>query len=228
MLTPFSPNVSMDEARHAVHMNRLYRQLFFRDVVHKTNNFGNLKWMGNPIWQNIFDLWIIQETIAEIKPSLLIECGTNQGGSALFYANLFDLMDHGRIVTIDVQSMHSIKHPRIQFLLGSSTAPEIFEVIQQEVAKTEGPIMVILDSDHSAKHVAQEMKLYSPLVTPGSFMLVQDGVADVLEPLMAPPGPLVAIHEFLPHHPEFEVDHQRCEKFLITHHPLGWLRRKPL
>ena len=31
-------------------------------------------------WQNVFDLWVMQETIAEHKPALLIECGTNRGG----------------------------------------------------------------------------------------------------------------------------------------------------
>jgi cephalosporin hydroxylase len=30
----------------------------------------------------------------------------------------------------------------------------------------------------------------------------------------------------LSHHPEFEVDVARSERFLITHHPMGWLRRR--
>ena len=86
--------------------------------------------------------------------------------------------------------------------------------------------MVILDSDHSAAHVSKELESYSPFVSPGSYMLVQDGVIDVLDRWRsARPGPLAAIIEFLRHHPEFEVDTERCERFLITHHPMGWLRR---
>ena len=75
--------------------------------------------------------------------------------------------------------------------------------------------------------VAREMEAYASLVTPGSFMLVQDGIADLL-PMFdkRQPGPLSAIQEFLTRHCEFEVDNARCERFLITHHPMGWLRRK--
>ena len=58
--------------------------LFFQDLIYKTENFGSIKWLGYPIWQNILDLWTIQETIAEVRPRLLIECGTNRGGSSLF------------------------------------------------------------------------------------------------------------------------------------------------
>ncbi len=40
------------------------------------------------------------------------------------------------------------------------------------------------------------------------------------------PGPLPANRAFLERHPEFEYDRERNEKFLLTHHPLGWLRRR--
>jgi cephalosporin hydroxylase len=85
-----------------------------------------------------------------------------------------------------------------------------------------GPVMVILDSDHSAEHVAKEMEIYSRLVTPRSFLLVQDGIMDE----SGQTGPLRAINDFLQGHPEFEVDYERCNRFLVTHHPKGWLRRK--
>jgi cephalosporin hydroxylase len=71
------------------------RYLFFRELVHKTRNFDQTKWLGHRIWQNVLDLWTIQETIAEVRPALLIECGTNEGGSSMFFAHLFDLMSHG-------------------------------------------------------------------------------------------------------------------------------------
>jgi cephalosporin hydroxylase len=201
-------------------------RMFYEQLVRKTNNFGTLKWLGNPIWQNTFDLWIIQETLAEVKPALLIETGTNRGGSALFYAHLFDLMDNGRIITVDVEKLHSLNHPRIQFIQSSSTDPKTVAAISTAAKGAAGPVMVILDSDHSEAHVAAEMECYASLVTPGSYMLVQDGVMDVLPMLRGPgPGPLPAIEKFLPRHPEFKLDSDRCERFLITHHPKGWLQR---
>jgi cephalosporin hydroxylase len=40
------------------------------------------------------------------------------------------------------------------------------------------------------------------------------------------PGPVPAIHQFLAAHPEFEIDREKCDRFLVTHHPDGWLRRR--
>jgi cephalosporin hydroxylase len=211
-----------------------YRQLiapslhrrFFTELVSKTNNFGTVKWLGQPVWQNVLDLWTIQETIVEVKPDLLIECGTNRGGSALFYAHLFDLMGRGRVISVDIEKMHEIKHPRITFLLGSSVSRQILDKVRSATDATEGAILVVLDSDHSSAHVSKELEAYCAFVTPGSFMLVQDGVIDALPCFKDKPGPLTAIKEFLSRHPEFEVDVPRTERFLITHHPMGWLRRR--
>lgn len=86
--------------------------LFFRDLIKRTSNFGTVSWLGHPIWQNVLDLWTIQETIALVRPRLLIECGTNRGGSSLFFASLFDLMGEGEVVTVDIERLHDLSHPR--------------------------------------------------------------------------------------------------------------------
>jgi cephalosporin hydroxylase len=201
--------------------------LYHQDLIVKTGNFANTTWLGQPIWQNVLDLWTIQETISEIRPALLIETGTNRAGSALFYAHLMDLLGAGRVLTIDILKLHEVEHPRIDFLIGSSTDPAIVEQARQAAAAADGPVMVILDGDHSRDHVARELELYAPLVTPGSVLLSQDGVIDEL--LMfsdSRPGPLPANREFLERHPEFEHDRERNDRFLLTHHPVGWLRRR--
>jgi cephalosporin hydroxylase len=219
----------------ALGLRRLYNALvrpvvntlFFTQLVRRTGNFSQVTWLGKPIWQNVLDLWTIQETISEIRPALLIECGTNRGGSAWFFAQLFDLMGQGRVVTIDVEKMHDLEHPRIRFLVGSSVSEPVLEKVREEAAPAGGPVMVILDSDHSAGHVRRELDLYAPLVTPGSYILVQDGLIDTLPMFRSGrPGPLAAVRGFLEEHPEFEVDHERCGRFVITHHPMGWLRRR--
>jgi cephalosporin hydroxylase len=201
--------------------------LFFRELIGKTGNFGSITWLGHPIWQNVLDLWTIQETIAQVRPRLLIECGTNRGGSSLFFAHLFDLLGDGAVVTVDVARLHHLSHPRITYLIGSSTSGEILDQVRSKAAACTGPVMVILDSDHSRGHVRRELECYAPLVTPGSYCLVQDGVIDTLSVFRADrPGPLPAIEEFLRSTDAFELDLERSDRFLITHHPKGWLRRK--
>ncbi|MEX2309153.1 MAG: CmcI family methyltransferase [Pirellulales bacterium] len=203
------------------------RSLFFAELINKTNNFGSVIWLGQPIWQNVLDLWTIQETIAEVRPRLLIECGTYRGGSSLFFAHLFDLMGQGEIVTIDVERLHNLSHPRVTYLIGSSTSDEVLGAVRKRAKACSGPVMVILDSDHSQAHVRREIECYAPLVTPGSYCLVQDGVVDTMSVFRSGrPGPLPAIEDFLKSTDAFELDTERCQRFLITHHPKGWLRRK--
>src|SRR5215468_9899803 len=45
-------------------------------------------WMGVTTWKSVSDMWNYQEILSELKPSLVIEFGTNQGGSALFFSTI--------------------------------------------------------------------------------------------------------------------------------------------
>jgi cephalosporin hydroxylase len=202
-------------------------QRFLTDLIRHTDNFGHLTWLGHPIWQNVLDLWSLQEAISEIKPALILETGTNQGGSALFYAHLFDLLGQGRVITVDVERLHSLEHERIDFVGGSSLDDDVLAIMRSGARDAGGPVMVVLDSEHSAAHVLEEMRAYAPLVSPGSLMLVQDGVIDTLPMFSAfRPGPLAAIEAFLAESSEFELDVRFDRRFLVTHHPSGWLRRR--
>lgn len=201
---------------------------FFTDLIRATGNFNHVTWAGHPIWQNILDLWVIQETIFELQPAVILETGTNRGGSSFFYGQLLDLIGKGRVLTVDVDRLHDLKHPRVTCLLGSSVSEPILARMRVAAETAHGPVLVILDSDHSAAHVRAELEAYAPLVGRDGLLLVQDGVIDTLPKFRkGRPGPLAAVHEFLRAHPEFELDADRCRRFPITHHPDGWLRRRP-
>ena len=225
----------MSRARDAAHRfvpayrrtaGRVVNRLFHLDLVEKTQNFSDVTWLGNPVWQNVLDLWTIQETIAAVRPSLLIETGTNRGGSALFYSHLFELLGHGSVLSVDIAKQHQLEHPRATFVVGDSTGAEVLQEVTAAVEASDGPIMVILDSDHSEGHVQKELDHYANFVTRGSYLIVQDGCIDVLPTARSQrPGPLPAIRRFVAAHPDFVVDHHAESRFLITHHPHGWLRR---
>jgi cephalosporin hydroxylase len=136
-----------------------------------------------------------------------------------------------RVITVDIENASEearampLAQRRIDFLVGSSTAPEIIADITERVRGKS--VLVLLDSDHSQAHVANELELYAPLVTPGSYLIVQD--TNVNGHPIAPehgPGPWEAVAEFLPRHPEFTADRGR-ERLLFTMHPGGYLRRQP-
>lgn len=167
----------------------------------------------------------MQEIIYEIRPDLIIETGTFMGGSALYYANLFDLMGKGKVITIDVEFRDNrIKHPRITYVFSSST-DEILLPLLDEETKDAKTVMVLLDSDHSRDHVLAEMFIYSKYVTPGSYMVVEDTALNG-HPIHAntEPGPMEALEIFMQNNKDFVIDKSR-EKFLMTWHPNGFLRK---
>src|SRR4030095_2309584 len=166
--------------------------------------------LGKKVFKCPNDLWLYQEMLWETKPDLIIECGTFHGGSALYYAKLFDIMDiPGEIITIDVDKMPDMPvHKRITYLEGSSISAEIIEKVR-ELIKDKKKIMVILDSDHTKDHVLKELELYHGFVSKDSYLVVEDSNLNghpVYSGFGQGPGPMEAIEEFLPNHPEFAPD----------------------
>lgn len=92
--------------------------LKFTKSYYKSRVWGNTFWMGATVKKCPLDLWIYQEIIYETKPDIIIEGGTLHGGSALYLANVCDLIGNGQILTIDiVASKECRKHPRIEYII---------------------------------------------------------------------------------------------------------------
>lgn len=182
--------------------------------------------MGVPVQKTPFDLWIYQEILHDIKPDVIVECGTAFGGSALFMADVCDLIGNGRIITVDIDPVPARPmHSRIEYILGSSIDPAVIEAVREKIKPSE-KVMVVLDSAHNKDHVLSEMKLYGPMVSPGSYLIVEDGNLNG-HPVMlaAGPGPTEAIKDFLDADALFEVDPSK-ERLMFTFNPSGYLRKK--
>ncbi len=90
----------------------------------------------------------------------------------------------------------------------------------------DGPVIVILDSDHSRDHVLAELRAYADIVTPGGYCIVED--TNVNNHPVLPhwgPGPMEAVDAFLAERDDFEIDPWR-ERFMLTMNPRGYLRRR--
>jgi cephalosporin hydroxylase len=183
-------------------------------------------WRGHRVIKCPLDLWIYQELIHELQPDLIIETGTMYGGSAFFFASILDLAGKGEVLTIDRNEREGRpEHPRITYLTGSSSDPGIVEEASRR-AKGKDSVMVLLDSNHKAFHVLAELRAYHSLVTPGSYLVVEDTNINghPVEPTFGA-GPMEALEEFLRENNDFEIDFER-QKFLLTFNPSGWLRKK--
>jgi cephalosporin hydroxylase len=135
------------------------------------------------------------------------------------------MIGHGRVITIDkAHEAGRPAHPRVSYWTGSSIDAAI--VAEARTAAAGKRAMVTLDSDHSAAHVFQEIVSYSPLVRVGDYLIVED--TNVNGHPTYPdfgPGPMEAVERFLATNDDFMVD-ERCERFLMTLNPRGYLKRR--
>ena len=185
------------------------------------------KWRGVAVSKCPFDLWQYQEIITDTKPDIIIETGTWCGGSALYLKDISKICgsEKALVVTIDRDPIGQFKDEEgVLQLVGDSVGDTIAGYVKNLVSPTD-KVMVILDSDHSKKHVLQELELYAPLVTEGCYLVVEDTNVNG-HPIMKEhgPGPLEALEEWWPSHPEFHCD-LRCERFLLTFNPKGYYKR---
>ena len=197
--------------------HRLYYHSF-RQTWHDT------RFLGTPVWKNPMDLWLYQELIHELRPDAIVEAGTKYGGSAYYFARLFDLIGHGQVITIDVEPQPGLpEHPRITYLTGSSTDTAIAESVDDLVG--DGKPLIVLDSSHRRTHVLAELRLWSPRVPVGGYLVVEDTHADG-HPVTTNigKGPWRAVEQFLAESDAFVVDESK-HKFLLTFNPRGFLKR---
>lgn len=201
-----------------------FHDLYYNGLAGDGPIYLRTYWMGVPCLKCPLDLWSYQEIIAEVRPDLIVETGTYSGGSALYLAHLLDSVGQGEIVTIDISDdQPRPSHPRIRYVKGSSADRDLIaSILDPRPAETR---MVILDSDHSKRHVLDELNLLSPYVSVGSYLIVEDTNVNG-HPTYASfgEGPFEAVEEFLSRTRDFVVDESR-EKFLMTFNPRGYLKR---
>lgn len=201
-------------------------------------------WLGRPVIQLPEDMIRIQELIYELQPDVIVETGVAHGGSLVFYAGLCTAIGKGRVIGIDIEirqhnreaiEAHRLS-PLIQLVEGSSTDPQLINQVRNQIGEAE-TVLVLLDSNHSQAHVAAELEAYSPMVSPGSYIVACDGIMQ--EVVGAPRtesdwswnNPITAVNDFLNRHDEFEAHepewlfNEGVVSHRVTYWPQAYLRR---
>lgn len=217
-----------------------YRRIYgaqdtsLKRLFHEAHIWDNLQFLGVPVLKNPLDLWMVQDLIHRIRPDFIVETGTFRGGSALFWAHTLDGMGlrESRVLTVDIADYTLAAAPQplwrryVDFYLGSSTGENVVRRIAERVQGKK--VIVMLDSNHEAAHVLAELKAYAPMVSRGSYLIVEDTHMDGVptQPGFGP-GPFAAATEFLRTGGgrDFERDFAP-ESFGASFNPGGWLRRK--
>lgn len=215
----------------------------------------NFAWFGRPAIQFPNDAWALQEIVWAVKPDLIVETGIAHGGSLMFSASMLALLDlceasekgelldprkpKRKVLGIDIDirahnraaiEAHPLS-PRIEMIEGSSI--DAGTVARVKAAATGfSRILVCLDSNHTHDHVLAELEAYADLAAIGSYVIVYDTLVEDMPARLSGerpwgPGnnPKTAVHAWLEHHPEFEIDRAISDKLQISVAPDGFLKR---
>lgn len=225
------------------------------DVKHQ----WSYSWFGRPIIQLPEDMFRVQELVWRLRPDVILETGVAHGGSLVFYASLCKALGHGRVIGVELPRSPDLdhrdaimQHPLADYITlihGDSIAADVVDRVYDDIgvprigAQPHAPptVLLLLDSDHSRSHVISELVAYGPLVTPGSYAIVQDGFIQSLvarthgpraNPDWATNNALVGARAFVaanaddwaigPPDPPFD---EGVAPHSATHFTGGWLRR---
>ncbi len=201
-------------------------------------------WMGRPIIQQPEDMVRVQEYVYKVKPTLIIETGIAHGGSLIYSAALLKMMGGGRVVGVDIEirphnrqavEAHELA-PMITMIEGSSISSDIIENVRSHI-RPDDRVMIFLDSNHSYAHVLEELRLYAPMVSVGSYIVATDGI---MKELSGVPGagdnwetdnPQHSVDDFLSENDGFVLEQpkpifsQAHTDYVHTYWPNAWLRK---
>ena len=193
---------------------------------HRDLLFDKVTWMGIPARKMVLDAWVYQQILHKLRLDFVVEIGNAEGGSAMFLANMFDLLGHGEVIAVDIdRSIFQVSHPRIRLVTGDSLAPETLRQVEELTHGGRG--LVIQDGDHSTDHVLADLKAYAQFVAVGSYLIVEDTAIDLFragDGLGSVDGPLGAVEAFVREDSRFQIDGSQ-EFFQITLNPRGYLKR---
>jgi cephalosporin hydroxylase len=205
------------------------------DVHHHAYQWN---WLGMPIIQATEDIVAAQELVWKVQPDVIIETGIAWGGSMVFYASMLQLIGKGKIIGVDVvvpqKNIDAImKYPfsnRIELIEGSSIDQKIVDKVKSRI-KPGDKVMLMLDSNHTHEHVLEELKLYAPLVTKDSYIIVSDTVVEDIpeqthrqRPWGKGDNPRTAVDAYLKTTDRFELDKYYYNKLLITFDRGGYIK----
>lgn len=207
---------------------------FFRNEAQEHHREFVQEWLGVRVLQYPNDLLTYQHLIWKLRPDVIVEAGTFEGGLTLYLAMLQEVANpQGRVVSVDYaregwDALPDLDHvrklrERITFIQGDSRAPETLERIAGLIPP-DSTVLVLLDTLHVKPHVLRELKLYSPFVSKGSYLVVSDTHLDGTHWIERRDGPMAAVRAFLDGNDEFEID-SSIDRYFISANLSGYLRR---
>jgi cephalosporin hydroxylase len=190
------------------------------------------RYKGAGFLKSPFDMALYSQLMERLRPSTVIEIGTYQGGSALWFADMMVIFGLSpRVVSIDIAADVGFVDSRIQFI--TADALHLGDVMQAAILeRLPRPWLVVEDSAHYYETTHAVLDFFHLHLASGDYIVVEDGVVKFLpEPdyRTYQDGPNRALEDFLAANPDaYEIDRGLCDFYgtNVTYNPNGWLRRR--
>ena len=192
---------------------------------------GTLKtrYKGLRLCKNPFDLALYLQLIQKLRPQTIIEVGTSEGGSAIWFDDLCKSLGLATgILSFDIAPPGLESTPTVQFFEADAGDPE--RTFPTELLKdVPHPWLVIDDSAHTYSTVSRLLNYFDKLLQPGDYMVVEDGIVADLQGDhydTFDDGPNRAVAEFLESkQARYRIDTSLCDFFgyNVTYCPNAWL-----
>lgn len=195
---------------------------------------------GVPLGKFPEDLRMYEHLLWASRSNVVVEIGTNQGGSALWFRDrLATMAEYGHItaglvisIDLDVEParrrLESVPNQGITLVAGDVLDPELPARVAGLVP-ADARCFVVDDSAHTYETTRAALDGFAPLVAVGGYLVVEDGCVDVEELRVAdswPRGVQPALRDWLagPAGSEF-VQRPDLERYGVSCHPGGFLQR---
>lgn len=187
------------------------------------------RYRGLSLQKNPFDLALYLLLLEKARPRTLIEIGSYEGGSALWFAEQGSILGLNlRVLSIDIKVPSPVASHSVSFLQGD--ARELASLLTPSlIGALPRPLMVVEDSSHMAGTTAAVLQFFDAWLCPGEYIIIEDGIlSDMRVAHLYDGGPLRAIELFLEKRGgRYEVDRELCDYFgrNVTWNVDGYLRR---
>lgn len=189
------------------------------------------RYCGRRLAKNPFDLVLYLRLLQELKPRTIVEIGTSEGGSALWFRDQCSALGQQcEIISLDIKPLKEAIEG-VTFFQADSTRPgETFPHAQ--LAEAAHPWLVVEDSAHTYESTSAMLEYFHGLMKSGDYIVVEDGiVADLVESEYRKyqDGPNRAVRDFLlRHNGLYGIDDGTCDFYgnNVTYCPNGWIFRR--
>jgi cephalosporin hydroxylase len=195
---------------------------------------------GVPIGKLPEDLRVYEHLLWTSRANVVVEIGTDFGGSALWFRDRLATMvrygriTRGRVFSIDTSVEKARKHTGsadpndITLIEGDVCDPAVADRVTSLLPE-EAVCFVIEDSAHTYETTRAALDGFSHLVPLGGYFVVEDGCVDIEEMRITekwPRGVLPALNDWLASERGSQFTQRRdLERYGLSCHPHGFLQR---